>query len=328
MHRTFAVCAVSILLLNFGAVVGAQTPATQQAPAAGKAQPAARAKRPALPSATAGGVLGPAELTRRVEQALRRLYAWGAEYKLELGPPTATEISNFFAVPVVVIRGTQRQQEVVSISGDGKHLLLGQIVNIAHDPFAETVKRMDLSGRPSKGPSDAAVTLVAYSDFECPSCKELYRTMKSKIEPKYPRIRIVFKNYPLTQIHPWSMVAALAGRCAYQQSPEKFWSLHDLVFESQSDITPGNAREKLIGFAQQIGLDVVPFNTCLTSDEAWRAVQADVEEGKALQVANTPTLFINGRRYIGTQAEPLQQMIEYELNQARQAGRASRPSQN
>lgn len=320
MHRTLAVFAVLILLFHFVAALQAQTPAS------GKPQPAPPAKRPG--AATPGGVLAPAELTRRVEQALRRLYAWGAEYKLELGPPTPTEISYFLVVPVAVTRGTQRQQEVVSISADGKYLLLGQIVNLARDPFADTLKRMDLSGRPSKGPSDAAVTLVAYSDFQCPSCKELYRTLKSKIEPKYPRLRIIFKHYPLTQIHPWAMLAALAGRCAYQQSPESFWPLHDLLFESQSNITPENVREKLIAFAQQVGLDLVPFNTCLTSDEAWQAVRADMEEGKALQVANTPTVFINGRRYIGSQAEAMQPIIEYELNQARQAAKTSRPSQN
>jgi len=322
MHRTLAVFVILILLLHFVAALEAQTPA------GAKPQPAPPAKRPRVAPATPGGVLGPAELTRRVEQALRRLYAWGAEYKLELGPPAPTEISYFFVVPVAITRGTQRQQEVVSISADGKYLLLGQIVNLARDPFADTLKQIDFSARPSKGPSDAAVTLVAYSDFQCPTCKELYRTLKSKIEPKYPRLRIIFKNYPLTQIHPWAMLAALAGRCAYLQSPESFWPLHDLVFESQSNITTENAREKLIALAQQVGLDLVPFNACLTSDEAWQAVRADMEEGKALQVANTPTVFINGRRFIGAQAEPIQQMIEYEISQARQAARTPRPSQN
>jgi protein-disulfide isomerase len=186
---------------------------------------------------------------------------------------------------------------------------------------------MDLSGRPSKGPSDTPVTLVVYSDFECPHCRELARALSTKIEPKYPRLRIVFKQYPLTQIHPWSMVAALAARCAYEQSPEKFWLLHDLIFENQSSFAPDNAREKLIGFAQQIGLDLVQFNTCLTSDQTWRAVQADVEEARALQIANTPTVFINGRRYLGGQPEAMQQVIDYELSQARPAAR-TRPSRN
>lgn len=324
MHRKLVGFASLILSFTLVATLGAQTPASGQ----GKTQPATRARRPAAPAPTAGGTLGPAELTRRAEQTLRRLYAWGPEYKLEFGPPAATEIPYFLVVPVAVTRGTQRQQEVVSISTDGKYLLLGQIVNTTSDPFTEAMKRMDLSGRPSKGPSDAAVTVVVFSDFECPHCKELYRTLKGKIEPKFPQVRIVFKNFPLTQIHPWAMVAALAGHCAYEQSPEKFWPLHDLIFENQATITPETARGKLIGFAQQTGLDVVPFNTCLTSDGAWRAVQADVDEAKALQIANTPTVFINGRRYLGSQSEAMQQIIEFELGHARKAGKASGARQN
>ncbi len=327
-HRRLVGFVSLILLPVLVATLEAQAPSSAQGSTRAKTPQARATKRSGATAPAVGGALGPAELTRRIEQTLRRLYAWGPEFKLEFGPPTPSEIPDFVSVPVSVLKGTQRQQEVMSISVDGKYLLLGQIINTQSDPFGEAMRRLDLSGRPSKGPSDAMVTVVAFSDFECPHCKELYKTLKGKIEPKFPQVRFVFKNFPLTQIHPWSMVAALAGRCAYEQSPEKFWPLHDLIFENQATITPETGREKMIGFAQQIGLDLVSFHTCLTSDEAWRAVQADVDEGKALQIANTPTVFINGRRYLGAQPEAMQQMIEYEMSQARQAARAQRPTKN
>jgi protein-disulfide isomerase len=154
--------------------------------------------------------------------------------------------------------------------------------------------------------------VVEYSDFQCPSCRQLYQTLRT-IVPNYPRVRFVFKDFPLTQVHPWAMIAAIAGRCAYEQNHEAFWKLHDSIFDNQQVISPENVRQKMVDLAGQAGLDTNVFTACMASPRANQAVMENVKEGQALKVANTPTVFVNGRRIIGGDRGLLEQYIQYEL---------------
>src|SRR5437879_8572806 len=93
------------------------------------------------------------------------------------------------------------------------------------DPLAAVRSQIHLADCPSKGPANARVVVVEYADFQCPTCGQLHKVL-SEIEPQYPQVRFVYKDFPLTHIHPWAMTAAIAGRCAYRQNPEAFWKLH------------------------------------------------------------------------------------------------------
>jgi protein-disulfide isomerase len=165
---------------------------------------------------------------------------------------------------------------------------------------------------PTQGPANARVILVEYADFECPSCKQLDTILRS-ILPNFPDVRLVYKDFPLTQIHPWALTAAQAGRCAYRQNPTAFWKFHDLIFDHQDLISPGNVWDKMQDFAAQSGLDSAALRTCMADPGIQAQIQKSTAEGEALHVANTPTIFVNGHRLIAPDASTLEQFIRYEL---------------
>ena len=158
------------------------------------------------------------------------------------------------------------------------------------------------------------VTLVEFADFECPHCEELYESLKA-IEGKYPQIRIVYKDFPLTNIHPWANTAAVAGRCAFEQSEEGFWKVHDMIFDRQDVISPENVWDKLVSFAAEGGLNADTFKACLASPDAQKAVDANRADGAALGVNSTPTVYVNGRPVVGGSPVAIDRDIAFELAQ-------------
>jgi protein-disulfide isomerase len=133
------------------------------------------------------------------------------------------------------------------------------------------------------------------------------------VEQKFPQVRVVYKDFPLVAIHPWAMTAAIGGRCAFAQSPEGFWLVHDLIFENQDLISAENAYEKMVDFASRAGLDKDAFKACMASPEARSGIDADLEEGKSVQISSTPTVFVNARPVIGGDQATLEQYIQFEL---------------
>lgn len=253
-----------------------------------------------------------AALLKSTEAFVRKLFAWGPEIKVTLGPLAQSTASDFYVVPVEVTLNDQKENGEVYVSKDGKTLLRGEIFDMHTNPFADNVNKIRLDGSPSTGPADAKVTVVEYADFECPHCRELYESLQG-IEAKYPQVRFVYKNFPLTTIHPWAETAAIAGRCAYQQSPAAFWKVHDAIFEGQDVISPENVWDKLVSYASQAGLNADTFKACLSSPDAQKAVDADHAEGVALGVSSTPTVYINGRPLAGGDPQLLVQYIDFEL---------------
>jgi len=163
------------------------------------------------------------------------------------------------------------------------------------------------------GDAKAPVTLVEFSDFECPVCRSLHDVLRGML-PNYPQVRVVFKDFPL-EMHPWARTAALAGRCAYEQDPAAFWKVYDAIYDQQEVISASNAWSKMMDFATQAGLNSDGFKACMASAEAGAAVDASRANGQQLEVNSTPTVFVNGRRLIGADAHALEQYIQYELAQ-------------
>jgi protein-disulfide isomerase len=161
---------------------------------------------------------------------------------------------------------------------------------------------------PSEGKADAPVTLVEYSDFQCPFCLRVMPTLK-QLRVKYgDRIRVVWKDFPLTQIHPQAFVAAQAGNCAREQG--KFWELHDKMFGNQSALQP----DALKKYAADAGLDAAKFNQCLDTSKYEARVQDALSAGGKLGITSTPTVFVNGRIVAGAQPiEVFQSVIDEEL---------------
>ena len=253
-----------------------------------------------------------AALLKSTEAFVRKLFAWGPDIKVTLGPLAQSTAADFYVVPVEVTLDNQKENGEVYVSKDGKTLLRGELFDMHANPFADNVTKIRLDGSPSTGPADAKVTVVEYADFECPHCRELYESLQG-IEAKYPQVRFVYKNFPLTTIHPWAETAAIAGRCAYQQSPAAFWKVHAAIFNDQDVISPENVWDKLVSYASQAGLNADTFKACLSSPDAQKAVDAEHAEGVALGVNSTPTLYINGRPLAGGDPQLLVQYIDFEL---------------
>ena len=296
---------LALMMILLAAAAAAQTPSA-----------APPKKWPQAP--TAEGSAPSSAIQKRVENYLRKLYAWGPSFRVKVGQLRDAAVPGFYEVSVQITMGEQSDSSVIYVSKDGRYLLRGDIQDMFTDPLAAVRSQIHLANNPSRGPADARVTLVEYSDFQCPTCRQLHQTLRAVV-PNYPQVRFVFKNFPLAQIHPWAMTAAIAGRCAYQQNQDSFWKLHDSIFDNQDVISPGNAWQKMLDFAAQAGLDTDAFRACLASPQASGAVMESVKEGQTLKVANTPTVFVNGRRLIGADRGLLEQYIQYELD-------ASQPS--
>jgi protein-disulfide isomerase len=168
--------------------------------------------------------------------------------------------------------------------------------------------KVEVAGHPSKGPSTAPVTIVEFSDFECPYCSGLFPTLR-RIEDTYPdKVRIVYRQFPLNNIHPRAQKAAEASLCANEQN--KFWQLHDSMFADQKNLTVDDLKAK----AAALSLNTAAFATCLDSGKQAAAVKSSLEEGNRLGVDGTPALFINGRFLGGNQPyDAIAKIIEDEL---------------
>ena len=160
---------------------------------------------------------------------------------------------------------------------------------------------------PFKGASDAKVTVIEFSDFQCPFCSKGAQVL-SALEKKYGnKIKIAFKHYPLP-FHAQARIAAEASMCANEQDTKLFWKMHDAMFADQSKLDKDN----LIATAKKIGAKEADFKACLESGKFKAKVDADVAEGAALGVKSTPTFYINGKLISG--AQPLEVFTDLDLN--------------
>lgn len=149
----------------------------------------------------------------------------------------------------------------------------------------------------SKGPVNAPVQIIEYSDFECPACMKAQPALAALMLEYPEKIRIIFRHYPLP-MHKWAGVAHQAAECANVQG--KFWEFHDLVYQTQPIWTAApNAPEYLITFAKNVGVDLDKFGACLSDASVTKRILEERAAGSELKLSSTPTFFINGERVVG-----------------------------
>jgi len=214
-----------------------------------------------------------------------------------------------------VTLGQQTQSVGFYISRDGKYLFRGDAVDLTIDPLQQVMNKIDLKNQPERGPKDAKVVMVEYSDFQCPFCAKVYTTLEEQVLKDYgDKVRFVFKQFPLSSIHPWAEDGAVASECAFQQGNDKFWIMYNGLFTKQGEITKDNLKDKASEIAKDGGMDVAKFQECLDGKKTLDAVKADQSEGTALGVNSTPTFFVNGRRLSGAQTpESFKQLLDQVL---------------
>jgi protein-disulfide isomerase len=162
---------------------------------------------------------------------------------------------------------------------------------------------------PVAGATNAAVTIIEFSDFQCPFCQRAAPTLKKIRETYGDKVRLVWKDFPLTQIHPQAFKAAEAARCAADQG--KFWEFHDRLFGNQQALQPDDLKR----YATETGLDAAKFNECFDSSKFAERVRDGVAMGTRLGVNSTPTMYVNGRLVSGAQPyEVISGIIDEELS--------------
>jgi protein-disulfide isomerase len=167
-------------------------------------------------------------------------------------------------------------------------------------------------GAPSLGPSDAPVTIVEFSDFQCLDCKRVLATVVQLRSRYRDKVRLVFRDFPRDEVHARARRAAEAARCANDQ--HKFWEYHDLLFAN----APRATSEDLQAYAQKAGLDVAKFEQCVSSGTHAATVQKDVDEARRLGVMDAPAFFVNGRFVsLALPMESFVRVIDEELSRAK-----------
>src|SRR5580700_8464926 len=288
-------------------------PMSGQPPVAQNGAAKSSGQSDAKPSSNAAAAQESAAIPKRIEDYLRKYYAWGPNYTVKVGTPKPSPIGDLYEVPVEVSTEGGSDSAIVYVSKDGHYMVRGDMQDLGADPLAENMSKLNLQGSASKGPADAKVVLVEFGDLECPVCRQLDYVLRAVL-PKYPQVRLVFKDFPLETIHPWAMSAAITGRCALQQSSDAFWKYHDSVYDNQDLISPENAYDKLLGFAVQAGAAEDKLKACIADPKTQELVRQSMAEGHALDVTSTPTTFVDGRRMVGPDQTLLEQYIQFDSN--------------
>jgi len=265
---------------------------------------------PSQPKSATPPAKNASSIESRVEHFLRDTYAWGPSFDVKVGPAKLSPIPSLLEVPVTVAKGEQSDTATVYVDKNGKFILRGELADMTVDPFAEIKSKLIPGNSPSIGPENAKVILIEFADFECPSCRQLDQILRKLLAENH-QIRLVYKDFPLTNLHPWAMTASIAGQCAYQQRPEAFWEIHNAIFDAQDVISASNVWDKMLDLANKQDLDMNKFRACMADPAMARQVEQTQAEGKSLGVTATPTTFVNGRKIVGAEDSIVSQFISY-----------------
>ena len=199
------------------------------------------------------------------------------------------------------------------VTPDGKHALTGEIMPFGAKPY-EPAKEALLKGinGPARGPEKSAVTIVEFSDLQCPHCKDA-QTVIDKLLAEEPNAKFVFQNYPLP-MHNWAAKAAHYADCVGRSSNDAFWKFVQGTFDQQANLTESNADEKLTAIADAAGVKGADVAVCAAKPDTKSRVDKSVALGTAVGVTGTPTVYVNGRRIgnvVGVPPEVLKGLVEF-----------------
>jgi protein-disulfide isomerase len=261
-----------------------------------KAQPATP-----LPDAT---------LNRRIELMVRSQYNIPGDYTIALGVRAPSQVSGFEALPVSIARNGKTTVIDFLISADGKTLARLEKFDLAKDP----VFSIDVTGRPVRGNPDAKVTVINFDDLECPYCARMHESLfPSTLEHYKDKVRFIYKDNPLTELHPWAMHAAVNANCLAAQSGDAYWKYVDYLHShgdeiSGADRNPAKSFDALNRIARQEAtlakLDLSKLDGCLVAQNETQ-VRASAAEALTLRIEGAPAVFVDGERIDGAQPEEL-----------------------
>jgi protein-disulfide isomerase len=244
----------------------------------------------------------PPDLAHRIEVEIRSRYQVPTGVNVTIGTPTASELTGFDNLGVTLSGGTHSSTHDFLISKDRKTLAHMEKMDLTQD----LMSKIDTKGRPWRGNPNAKVTIINFDDFECPFCSRMHSTLFPGLLKAYgDKVRIIYKDFPLVEIHPWAMHAAIDGNCLAAQNNDAYWDFADYVHANQR-LLPGNnpadAMTKLDAAAHEQGvkykLDQPKLDACVKKQDD-SGVRSSMAEGEKLAIDSTPTLFVNGERMSG-----------------------------
>lgn len=226
-----------------------------------------------------------------------------------------SEVPGLADVEVVISDPQGSNPNRLLVSSDGKHLITGEILPFGAKPFDEARAKLEKGvNGVAKGPEKAPVTIVEFSDMQCPHCAKAAPTIEQLLALE-PEARFVFQNFPLPA-HNWAEKAAEYVECVGNASNDAVWKFIQKAFEEQANITAANVDEKLKAIATALGVKGDEMATCAAKPEMKSRIQASVALGKSVGVTGTPTLFINGQSVPGgAPVDVLKKIVDFKASQ-------------
>jgi protein-disulfide isomerase len=211
------------------------------------------------------------------------------------------------------------------LSKDGKTLVRLTKLDLTKDPYAEAMNKINLNGRPTRGNKDAKVVVVNFDDFQCPFCSRMHQTLFPELLKEYgDRVQFVYKDYPLSEIHPWATHAAVDANCLAAQNNDAYWDFADHIHAVQREVNSEKGRDAQFAAldrltleqGQKHNLDQVKLQACVKAQNE-DAIKASIHEAEGVGVSATPTLFVNGQEMDGAlPASELRAALDHALQQA------------
>jgi protein-disulfide isomerase len=255
------------------------------------------------------------DLSKKIERQVRSYYKMPPDVQVTVGEPSpSSEFPNYDAVVVTVDSSGRKQDLTFVVSKDRSSLMRLIKFDLGKDPLVETMNKINVNGRPTRGAKASKVVLVNFDDFECPFCSRMHQTLFPEILKEYgDRVTFVYKDYPMLELHPWAMHAAVDANCLAAQNADAYWDFADYIHANQHEVnsekTPGARLEAIDRLTtlqgQKHNVDVPKLQACMKAQDE-TAVKASIKDGESVGVDATPEMFINGEKIDG--AVPISQV--------------------
>ena len=251
----------------------------------------------------------PPDVARKIERQVRAYYTIPAGVKVTVGAIVpSTELPGYDGVSVSIDGGDGKLKDYKFLISKDRNMMMRMIkFDMSKDPYDALMSKIDVKGRPSRGAKNAKVVVVNFDDFECPFCSRMHETLFPVIFREYgDRVSFIYKDYPLSEIHPWAIHAAVDANCLAGLNPDAYWDFADYIHANKREVdvekTPAARLDAIDRMAmlqgQRHNVDAVKLQSCLKAQNE-DAVKASMKEADDLGVSATPTLFINGQKIDG-----------------------------
>jgi protein-disulfide isomerase len=260
------------------------------------------------------------EQTEKIGAYIRKAFGVPANVGVVVKEGGEQKIPGLTSIQVQFVTDKGSQVQDAWISSDQKIMVIGRVLDLTVDldkqrmeKAKENLSKMNLQNSPSKGAPAAKVTIVEYTDFQCPFCSRGYATIEQLLKDYDGKVKVVYKALPLN-IHNWAEDSAVAAACVAEQNKDAFWKYYSFFFQNQSTIKKDTLNEKVMSMAKENGLDEAALKTCIDTKKTLPQVQADMKEAQTLGFNSTPSFMVNGNPVIGAKPiEEFKQIIDAEL---------------